>query len=303
MILMNSETAKLLDSWGYEIVYRVHNQPQAERLSAVLQTLKEQGIENNNMDRLLKELNQSLKGKTIKSKKIQEFLNSIKDEEYYETISKIILRSMQRATYQSENEGHFGLALDNYIHFTSPIRRYADLINHRIAKQIISYDYNPTIENYNKILEELEKIEKTLPNICKHVTETEYRADKVEEEADKIKKIEYFESHLEDFEGPIKAKILNITKSGIIAKIEDTFEIIIPIENLTLSKFKYKKASRNFQNQNETISLGDEIYVFDPEVFKEKSSITYTNVSKEQANLIEEHDTRKFIKTKKIHWN
>ena len=299
MILMNTETANLLDSWGYQIAYRVHPEPQIERLIVIFESLKEQGIENDNIDKVLGELNKCLKGKQLNSKSIQMFLNSIKNEEYYETVSNQVLRSMKRACYQSDNIGHFGLSLDNYIHFTSPIRRYADLINHRIAKEIISYNYDPTVENYNRILEELEKIEKTLPDICAHLSEMEFRADKVEEEVDEIKKIEYFEDNLEDFEGPVKAKILNITKSGILAKVDNVFEIMIPAENLALSNFKYKKESRSFQNKYENISLGDEIYVFNPEVFKERRLVTYTDVSKDPNNLVKEIKRDK-IKTIKL---
>lgn len=300
MILMNTETANLLDSWGYQIAYRVHPSPNIKQLLVVLEELKEQGIENDYIDQIINELNKSLKGKEINSVSIQKFLNSIKNEEYYESISTLILKSMKRAYYKEDNIGHFGLAEEKYLHFTSPIRRYADLTNHRIAKQIISYEQDPTVETYNQILDELEKNEKEIADICKHISEKEVLADKVEEEAQKIKQLEYFENNIEDYEGPIKAKILNISKSGIIAKIDNLFDIIIPSENLWLLKFKYRKESRTYENKEEKIKLGDEIYVFNPEVCKEKGLITYTDVSKDPNNLINTKDTRKFIKTKKI---
>ena len=301
MILMNTEVATLLDTWGYQIVYRVHPEPNIKGLLIVLEELKAQNIKNDYIDIVINDLNQGLKGKKVNPKSIQLFLNSIKNEEYYETISNLVLRSMKRAYYSENNIGHFGLAMDNYIHFTSPIRRYADLTNHRIAKQIMKYDQNPTIETYNEILEELKQMETELKEICMHISKKEALADKVEEEVLKVKQFENFESHLEDYEGPIKAKILNISKTGIIAKIDDIYEIIIPAENLRLSGFKYRKESRSFENKNEKIKLNDEIYVFNPEVFKGKNLITYTEVSKDPNNLIKEIEKRRYIKTKKIH--
>ena len=302
MIDANTEFTNHFGYLGYPFIFRVHPEPNLKRLLITLDEIKSQGIENEALDRLLIEVKKSLNGKynTVNSNYISALLNKMKNEEYYEAVSTLILRSMKRAIYSEDNIGHYGLANDSYTHFTSPIRRFADFENHRIAKLIMEYNTIPEEERMNEILNELDEISIKLPEICEHITETELYADKAEEEAEKIKQLEYFENNLEDYEGPIKAKILYVSKVGIFAKVDDIFEVLIPFKTLINLKFKYIKDSRTYYKKNDSIKLGDEIYVFYPEVLKGKSLIVYDEVSKKEENLLAEEHPKRLIRSIKI---
>ena len=299
MIDANTEFTNHFGYFGFPFIFRVHPEPNLKRLLVTIDEIKSQGIESEALDRLQVEVKKSLGNKNyhIGSHYIGNFLKQIKDEEYYEAVSTLVLRSMKRAIYSPENIGHYGLANDSYTHFTSPIRRFADLKNHRIAKLIMEYNSLPSDERQNEILDELDEIEKNLPSICEHIVETELYADKAEEEAEKLKQIEYFENNIIDYEGPILAKILYVSKVGIFAKVDDIFEVLVPFKELINNKFKYIKDSRTYHKKGENIRLGDEIYLFYPEIDKGKCLITYSEVSKNYDSLIAEERPRRLIKT------
>ncbi|MBR2833403.1 MAG: VacB/RNase II family 3'-5' exoribonuclease [Bacilli bacterium] len=302
MIDANTEFTNHFGYFGFPFIFRVHPEPNLKRLLVTIQEIKSQGILCEQLDRLDIEVKKALNNKSyhIGSHYISTFLRSIRDEEYYEAVSALILRSMKRAIYSSDNIGHYGLANDSYTHFTSPIRRFADLENHRIAKLIMEYNSLPSEERQNEILDRLDEMEKRLPDICEHITETELYADKAEEEAEKLKQIEYFENNIECYEGPIKAKILYVSKVGIFAKVDDIFEVLVPFKDLINGKFKYIKDSRTYYSKRESIRLGDEIYVFCPEIEKGKCLITYSEVSKDPDNLLGPEPQKKFIKKIKV---
>ena len=302
MIDANTEFTNHFGYYGFPFIFRVHPEPNIKRLAVTLEEIKNQGIESPALDRLSTAVNKSLNNKSyhISSHFIGAFLKEIENEEYYEAVSTLMLRSMKRAIYSDENIGHYGLANSSYTHFTSPIRRFADFENHRIAKLIMEYNSFPDEQRQEEILEELSTIEKKLPQICQNITETELYADKAEEEAEKIKQIEYFENNIADYEGPIKAKILYVSKVGIFAKVADIFEVLVPFRELINGKFKYIKDSRTYQKKGESIKLGDEIYLFYPEIEKGKALITYSEVSKDPNNLLAKEKPRKLIKTVKF---
>ena len=305
MIDANTEFTNHFGYYGFPFIFRVHPEPNVKRLAVTLEEIKNQGIESPALDRLSIAVNKSLNNKSyhISSHFIGAFLKEIENEDYYEAVSTLMLRSMKRAIYSDENIGHYGLANNSYTHFTSPIRRFADLENHRIAKLIMEYNSYPEEERQKEILDELETIEKKLEPICQHITETELYADKAEEEAEKVKQIEYFENNIVDYEGPIKAKILYVSKVGIFAKVAGIFEVLVPFKELINSKFKYIKDSRTYQKKKESIRLGDEIYLFYPEVEKGKNLITYSEVSKDPNNLIAAETPRKLVKSININNN
>ena len=298
MIDANTEFTNHFGYYGFPFIFRVHPEPNIKRLLVTLDEIKSQGIQSPTLDRLSVAINKSLNNKTyqISSHFIGNFLKEIENEEYYEAVSTLMLRSMKRAIYSDENIGHYGLANNSYTHFTSPIRRFADFENHRIAKLIMEYNTFPDEQRQEEILRELDDIQKKLPNLCTHITETELYADKAEEEAEKIKQIEYFENNLNLYEGPIKAKILYVSKVGIFAKVADIFEVLVPFKELINGKFKYMKESRTYQNKKESIRLGDDIYLFYPEIDKGKNLITYSEISKNPDNLLAKEKPRKLIK-------
>jgi ribonuclease R len=132
-------------------------------------------------------------------------------------VNTLILRSMKRAIYSSERRGHFGLALDHYTHFTSPIRRYPDLVVHRIVNSIINKRRPP----YD---------EESLDWIAAHSSTRERFADEVEREAIKLERVYVMKSHVrEEFEG----FVISVLPYGIFVELKETFvEGFIPREKM-----------------------------------------------------------------------
>ncbi|EAC9277354.1 RNB domain-containing ribonuclease, partial [Listeria monocytogenes] len=137
-----------------------------------------------------------------------------------------LLRSMQQAKYSEENVGHYGLAAEDYTHFTSPIRRYPDLIVHRLIR---SYSEDVSEANQNKWAE-------ILPDIAMHSSQMERRAVDAEREVDALKKAEYMADKVgEEFDGIISS----VVKFGLFIELPNTIEGLIHINNLKQDYFHY----------------------------------------------------------------
>lgn len=124
MIFANERVAEFLFNEKLPAVYRVHEEPSIEKVSSFNLYLKHVGI------------NEKISGKTPMEYK--RLLDGLKGEPIYDAVNKMMLRSLQKAFYSHDNLGHFGLASKCYLHFTSPIRRYPDLVVHRILKLAIT---------------------------------------------------------------------------------------------------------------------------------------------------------------------
>lgn len=182
-------------------VYRVHENPDSEKITQL-------GIFINNFGYSIK----MGADDTIHPKEIQKLINSVKGKPEEALISRLALRSMKQARYTTKCEGHFGLAMKYYCHFTSPIRRYPDLQIHRIIKENIHGKMNDRrIEHYNKIL----------PEVTEEASRLERRADDAEREVEKIKKAEYMEQFVgQSFDGVISG----VTTWGIYVELPNTVE-------------------------------------------------------------------------------
>nr|MCR5128960.1 RNB domain-containing ribonuclease [Lachnospiraceae bacterium] len=166
-------------------------------------------------------------------------------------ISRLTLRSMQRAEYNTSCLGHFGLACNYYCHFTSPIRRYPDLQIHRIIKEHIHGRMSEKkAEHYNVIL----------PMVAKESSAKERRADEAEREVEKLKKAEYMTEHLgEEYEGVISG----ITSWGIFVELPNTVEGMIHVSDLEGDVFYYKEDTYEMVglNTGKTYKLGQSIKI------------------------------------------
>ena len=189
-------------------VYRNHPYPSKLRLEETLNTLEELGYKTKNMRNISEHI------------LIQKLLKMVKDKEEFTVLSNMILRSMKLAYYDIENVGHFGLALEDYVHFTSPIRRLPDLLNSTILDL---YD------NAFLSLEEQEKYEILLKEGANRASKTERLSEQAEYEVDKLQVINYLKSHIGMH---TEVFIESITPNYLIVRSKEFMDGIITIEDL-----------------------------------------------------------------------
>ena len=237
MLLANATVAE--DSYWQEIpfLYRCHDDPDTERIQQLTQIISNYGYHiGPHRD-------------SIHPKEFQKLLQKIQGAPEERMISRLTLRSMQRAVYAPENRGHFGLALKYYCHFTSPIRRYPDLIIHRIIHENLEGSLTPErIAHYNSIL----------TSVATQANITEKRADDAERQVDDAKKAEYMSRFIgQSFEGVISG----ITGWGIFVELENTCEGLIRLEKLTDDYYIYDEKSQMLRGEHtgKTYRLGDRL--------------------------------------------
>ena len=174
MLLANRTVAEHIFSLGIPFLYRVHEKPDEEKLESFANVVRHLGYDF------------KLDGR-ITPKKIQRFLSVVEEKPEGKWINHLLLRSLKKACYQPEDVGHFGLAFRHYTHFTSPIRRYADLMVHRILKWVEEDGYDA---------KKFKGLKEKLGVIGKQVSERERLAEEVERESVRLKQIEYLEGKL-----------------------------------------------------------------------------------------------------------
>lgn len=237
MILANEVVAKTYFSKKYPFVYRVHEKPEVERVENLIEMLK--GLH----------IKASINTKDIKPYDFQKILDSLNDDNRKDTINKIILRTMMKARYAPECLGHFGIASTFYCHFTSPIRRYPDLLIHRIIKASL---------NGQKAKESRIHFEEIVEKASEQSSLTEKRADEVEREVDDYKKALYMKQYLgEVFEGTVSG----VQEFGVFVELDNTIEGMIKFENLPIDNYDYDKKTMQLEGSKHSYSLGDKLQV------------------------------------------
>lgn len=238
MILANETVAKHYALRNLPFVYRVHASPSNNRLIKSLRKLLGEGLCGSDAIYLIKKLEK----KHLVSNDLEDFLDRYRGTEVEEIISVAILTSMSKAIYSSKNEGHYGLALDYYTHFTSPIRRYPDLEVHRLIDEF----------NISKSDEVIHSIETVLPEICSHCSFMERQADVAEMETLELKMAQYSMNHIgEEYRGQITA----FNPYGLDVKLDNNIKGIATLKDIQLpGKSRYK------------LKLGQTVYVLVKEV-------------------------------------
>lgn len=238
MIMANQAAALYAKGAQIPFVFRVHEMPSPEKINILAQTMSLFGLK-------AYRIRQGLKVKDI-----SDILEQIKGTDISSIVSNQVLRSMSKARYFEEPLGHFGLALEDYCHFTSPIRRYPDTAIHRILSDLVRGV-------------SVDKIEKNYKNFVKSVSEKssecEIRAMKAERDAEKCYMAEYMQAHIgETFEG----KISGVIQTGLFVELESGIEGFVEIEYFPGYGFEFD-GIMSFINKKSGISLsiGDKITV------------------------------------------
>ncbi|MDE6289206.1 MAG: ribonuclease R, partial [Ureaplasma sp.] len=218
MIACNEAVTKIADELKLPFIYRVHDKPDIIKITKLTTELKKLRFKNN-----------IILGQEITPKDITELLENNKDSTSLDMLNILILKSMQKAQYSTNNIGHFGLASEQYTHFTSPIRRYSDLIVHRIFWMFL-FDRNSYSDNERKILIDRLENDSDLCNI------KEVAAVELERDVMSYKIAEYMEKFIDR---TFEAKITTVTSFGFFVELENTVEGLVSINSLEDDFYTY----------------------------------------------------------------
>lgn len=238
MLVCNETVAEHMFWTRAPFIYRVHEEPDGEKLKAFSEFAFNLGIPV----RLYS---------GVQPKSLQEVLEKVKGKSEELILSKLLLRSMMQARYSPESVGHFGLAATYYCHFTSPIRRYPDLMIHRIIKEFINQGIpEGRAKELSGIVAEASKISSDMERV----------ADEAERDLDSLKKAEYMNLHMgETFEGIISS----VTGFGIFVELPNTIEGLIHITSLYDDYYLFDDRHMKLRGESNgrEFGLGDKVNV------------------------------------------
>ncbi len=242
-MLTANETIAEYAYWSeLPFVYRTHEPPSSDKIESFNKFIAHFGL--------------TIKGKIdsdnpVHPKALQNIMEAVKGTPEERMVASTMLHSLMKAEYKSENLGHFGLSAKYYCHFTSPIRRYPDLIIHRILKEFIDGNFDEKrVAHYTRIAE----------LAAQHSSETEINAEYAERDVDDLMKTVYMSAFVG---AEFKAVIANTTNFGMFAELENSVEGLIRMENMNGDYFEYdeKTSSLIGKRTGKTYRIGDEINV------------------------------------------
>jgi ribonuclease R len=238
MLVCNETIAEHMFWANVPFVYRIHEEPDEEKLL--------------HFSEFAHNLGYALRvGQEVHPKALQEIIEKVKGKKEETVVSTLLLRSMMKAKYSPQCVGHFGLAARYYCHFTSPIRRYPDLIIHRIIKEYINGGIDE--KRVNRLTGEVEIA-------AKQSSETEIVAQDAEREVDDLKKAEYMSERIgEEFTGIISS----VTNFGMFVELPNTIEGLIHISNLHDDYYIYDERHLCLigERTKNIYRLGDEVNI------------------------------------------
>jgi ribonuclease R len=237
MLVCNETIAEEFHWAEVPFLYRIHEDPNPEKLAEFSKFIHNFGY--------------ALKGQEIHPKELQMLTHEIKGKREESVISTLLLRSMKKAVYSPASEGHFGLAAKFYCHFTSPIRRYPDLVIHRIIKDYLKGRLNGDRQA---------QLERILPEIADHTSMTERRAEEAEREVDDLKKAQYMAERIgEEFDGIVSS----VTNFGLFVQLENTIEGLVHFNSMDDDFYRFDEENYYIigERTNRIYRLGDAVRI------------------------------------------
>lgn len=254
MIVANETVATCVSFMELPFVYRVHGEPNEEKINSFLGFVSSLGY--------------TIKGKVkdLHPKEMQDILEQLRDKKEFHMLSSLLLRSMQKAVYDTNNIGHFGLASKCYTHFTSPIRRFPDTTVHRLLRK---YLFKTQVDKDSVVAEE-----QKLGYIAEHSSKKERDSIDCEREVTDMKKAEYMMDHIgEHYSGMISG----ITSFGMFVELPNLIEGLIKIDTLTDDTYTFDESTITLKgNKNKRgYRLGDSVDVVVMSASKELRQIDF----------------------------
>lgn len=277
MLAANETIAEHLHWLKVPFIYRIHEEPKAEKLQRFFEFLTNFGI-------VVKGT-----GNDIHPRALQEIVDSIEGLPEEAVISTMLLRSMQQAKYFDESLGHFGLSTDFYTHFTAPIRRYPDLIVHRLIRTyLIEKDVSQqTVEHWGSVLSE----------VAAHTSDRERRAVEAERDTESLKQAQFMLDKIgEEFEGIISS----VTNFGLFIELENTIEGLVHVSLMTDDYYRFDDRQMMMigEHTGKQYRLGAEVTVRVAAVKPEESAIDFELVGMKQSFHRKKRESPKVIHAK-----
>ena len=238
MLAANEAVARELRHRSIATIYRVHEDPDPEKLGEYREFILSFGYKVGDLSH---------------RKEVQRFLASISGKPEEQALKIGLLKSLKRARYAAQPLGHYGLAKANYLHFTSPIRRYADLVVHRTLAE-------RNLLRRSKI--DIGQIE----SLADHISDTERNAAEAEIESVRLKKLQFFEQQLKERDPQVfRAAIMDVRNYGLVVELPDALVTgVVHVSTLSDDFYRFDPAQRRLlgRRTNRRFSVGDEIRVF-----------------------------------------
>ncbi|ACV28798.1 Ribonuclease R [Anaerococcus prevotii] len=236
MLAANETVASLFAYMDFPFIYRIHEKPKEEKIESFKKALNTMGY--------------NIRGNDLHPKDFQQILEEVEGKDVESVINILMLRTMQKAKYSEHRDMHFGLSTSFYTHFTSPIRRYPDLIVHRLVKKFI----------HNKLTSlNQTSLEKTITNNADHLSMTERRSEDCERDVEDLLKCKYMTRFIGDeFYGNISA----ITEFGIFIELDNTVEGLF-MYKFSNDRYEYLEDKMKAFNTDKKIfySIGDRVKI------------------------------------------
>ena len=235
MLIANETVAEHFAKRKLPFIYRIHEEPKAEKVQKFIDYASSFGLPIYGT------------ASSMSQETLQDIMKKVEGEPYADVLSMMLLRSMQQARYSEHNHGHYGLAAEFYTHFTSPIRRYPDLLVHRMVRE------------YGKDSEVASHFEQVIPDIASQSSSRERRAIDAEREVEAMKKAEYMEDYVgEEYD----ALVSSVVKFGLFVELPNTVEGLIHITTLPgFYHFNERDLTLRGEKSGVTFRVGQEIRI------------------------------------------